>query len=232
MNSIIEKLFKAEDGRPTRFHDGKGNLVTPGGYIYAVNSFFTTFLLHSFGYRPPLPWLSYRAQRSIAGLVQPDWIVLEFGSGMSTAWFAKRCHVLYSFEHDPIWYNAVKAQLSKKKISNVVYSLRNEEKYPDLTEFEDGSFDFVLIDGIRRADCVRNMVPKTKSGGWIYLDDTDRNFKSKPGNDYQQAEQLLLNLIQPGKGTIKYFTDFAPSYFFVKQGILAHLGQGSTQTKN
>jgi predicted O-methyltransferase YrrM len=74
----------------------------------------------------------------------------------------------------------------------VVYSLRDEDRYPDLSEFSDGTFDFMLIDGIRRTDCVRNVISKVKSVGWIYLDNTDMSTKSKPGNDFQQAEQLLL----------------------------------------
>lgn len=225
MKSFFKSIISGSGDRPTRFHDERGNLVTPGGYIYALNSLFTTFLRVIFGYRPPIPWLSFRARRYIAGLLCSDCTVLEFGSGMSTAWFASRCRVLYSFEHDPKWYGFVKARLSKKKITNVFYSLRNAENYADLSEFPDGSFDFVLIDGIRRTECVRNVISKVKPDGWIYLDNTDVSQKTRPGNDFQEGEKLLLSFIPFGKGFVKYFTDFVPSNFIAKQGVLVNLGQ-------
>lgn len=220
-NYFLKRIIKGSGDRPTRFHDEKGNLVTPGGYIYALHSLFTAFLRHTFGYLPPMPWLSYRAQRYINGLLRPEWTVLEFGSGMSTVWFAQRCKSIYSFEHNPTWYGVVKARLIE--ISNVIYHLREKESYPDLSEFPDEFFDFVLIDGIRRADCVRNALPKVKPGGWIYLDNTDMSAKSLPGNDYQQAEQLLLSHIAADRASVKYFTDFVPTNFFAKQGMLVNI---------
>lgn len=222
MGSLFERIIKGSGDRPTRFHDERGNLVTPGGYIYALNSLITAFLRRSFGYRPPIPWLSYRAQRYIARLLRTHWIVLEFGSGMSTIWFAHRCRMVYSFEHDPIWHDFIKSRLSAKKITNVFYVLRDHESYPDLFEFPNGLFDFVLIDGIRRTDCVRNSISKVKPGGWIYLDNVDMSAKSKPGNDFQQAEQLLLSSISHN-GFVKYFTDFVPAQFVAKQGMLVNL---------
>lgn len=225
LGPLLRQIIKGSGNRPTRFHDERGNLVTPGGYIYAPHSLITTFLRRTIGYRPAVPWLSYRAQRYISSLLRPDWSILEFGSGMSTSWFARRCHLVYSIEHDPRWHRIVQARLSKKGISNVIYLFRDPEAYPDLSEFSAGSFDFVLIDGIRRADCVRNVLSKVKEGGWIYLDNTDMSFQTKPGNDSQQAEQLLLSFIAPRKGSVRYFTDLVPGNFVAKQGMLVHLGK-------
>jgi len=56
------------------------------------------------------------------------------------------------------------------------------------------------------------------------LDNPYKSGKSKPGNNDQQAEQLLLTCFPSGKGNLKYFSDFAPMNFFAKQGMLVNLG--------
>lgn len=223
--NLLKRVYKGSGDRPTRMHDEEGNIITPVGYIYALHSIITTFLHHYWGYRPQMPWISYRAQRYLARLLRSDWTVLEFGSGMSTIWFAQRCRKVYSFEHNPLWYDIVKAQLSNKHIINVSYTLRDSESYPSLSEFPENLFDFIMIDGIRRTDCVRNAISKIKPSGWIYLDNTDMKAKSKPGNDLQQAEQLLLSYLPADHRSVKYFTDFVPTNFVAKQGMLVNLNR-------
>jgi predicted O-methyltransferase YrrM len=174
----------------------------------------TTALRLSFGYRPLLPWISYRAQHIIRRMMAPDWVVLEFGSGTSTVWFAQRSATLHSIEDDQAWYNTVQGLLVAKQTFNVHHLLRDEATYCDLSDYPDHSFDFVLIDGIQRAACARSVIPKVKAGGWIYLDNSDR---------YQQATQILLDSADLNNGTVEYFTDFVPTSFVVNQGLLIQL---------
>jgi hypothetical protein len=224
MKNIFSRIIRGSGNRPTRFHDERGNLVTPGGYIYILFSLASTISRRLVNYRFPVPWLSYRAQRRIASLLQPDWLILEFGSGWSTAWFAQRCQKVYSFEHDPGWYETVHAKLTEKKISNVFHELREPACYSNLDEFPNATFDFALIDGIRRAECARNVYKKVKPGGWIYLDNTDMSEKTGPGIDCHEAEQILLGFAMNGNGNIKYFTDFVPNNLLAKQGMLLNIG--------
>lgn len=222
-NSMLRSIIAGGGCRPTRFHDEEGNMVPLAAMWYLPHAVITTMLRKAFGYRPPQPWFSYRAQRKIAQILLPDSAVVEFGSGMSTLWFAKRCALLYSIEHNPVWYARVKSCISAQKINNVRYFLRDKSCYAELSCCQDRSLDFILIDGIERPACVQTAEQKIKRGGWIYLDNTDRMEQAKSGNEYQQAEQLLFEIVQRCHGTFEYFTDFVPTTLVAKQGMLVHL---------
>lgn len=113
--------------------------------------------------------------------------------------------------------------VSRKKIYNVIYMLRDQETCPDLSKFPDNSFDFVLINGTHRTNCVQNVLSKVKPGGWVYLDNTEMKSRTKVGNDYQQAEQLSPSFTLPGKGLVKYFTGFVSTNFVAKQELHVNL---------
>jgi predicted O-methyltransferase YrrM len=117
--------------------------------------------------RPKLPWLGYRAIRHLDGLLNPDWKILEFGSGMSTMWFAKRCHRVVSVEDNELWYLKVKKMLEEHGVTNVEYKFKNTNEYHILDEYTDGYFDFILIDGVQRDKCARSALPKIREGGYI-----------------------------------------------------------------
>jgi predicted O-methyltransferase YrrM len=142
---------------------------------------------------------------------------------MSTTWLAARCGSLHSIEDDVNWYKKVKSLLAKRRVHNVRYELRATSSYPDLSEYPDGFFNFAVIDGAARADCVRSTLPKIAPGGWIYLDNTDLGAHENPNGDVQQAEQALLGAVAQRNGTARYFVDFAPTSFVVYQGMLARL---------
>lgn len=59
----------------------------------------------------PVPWFTYPATRYLAKLVRPHWRVLEYGSGNSTRWWAKRVQEVVAVEHDPDWANALRRDL-------------------------------------------------------------------------------------------------------------------------
>ena len=90
-NNVIYRILIGHGERRSNFHDLRGNRVGIKGLFYLPHVILTIFLRKFFGYRLDMPWISYRAQRKIARLIQPDWTILEFGSGMSTLWLARRC---------------------------------------------------------------------------------------------------------------------------------------------
>jgi hypothetical protein len=102
--NTVKKILAGNQFTKSRLHDQKGNLIDLEGLLYLPHSLSTTILRLSVGRRPELPWLGYRAIRHLEGLLEPDWKVLEFGSGMSTLWFAKRCHTVVSIEDNEQWY--------------------------------------------------------------------------------------------------------------------------------
>lgn len=209
--SLLRWIVSGGEGRTSRLHDEAGNLVPVANLWNAPCALVTTLLRVCVGYRPVRPWISYRATRRIARMMRPEWVVLEFGSGFSTAWLGLRCGALFSIEHDQDWYSTVQRLLLAKGLSRVRHLLRDGPAYSDLSDWPDESFDFALIDGRQRAACVCSAAPKIKAGGWLYLDNSDR---------YREAKQLLIEAVELSGGTATYFTDFVPTSLVVSQGVL------------
>jgi len=134
---LIKKLYRASDLRKSRLHDEKGHLVDFAGLCYAPIAIGTGLLRKFFNRRPKMPWISYRAIKKLDQLIQPDWQVIEFGSGSSTAWIAKRCGFLYSIEDHEQWHQFVSDQLKSQGISNIKYEFRIEDEYTDLSSIEE-----------------------------------------------------------------------------------------------
>jgi hypothetical protein len=136
---------------------------------------------------PDAPWLCPGTVRFCAARLRPTMTAAEFGSGRSTAWFARRVGRLTSVEHDAGWYRLVSERLVQERIENVDYRLvaldhpeadpeRDEyERRPAyvavLDEFADASLDLVIVDGHYRSHCVRAALAKLRPGGSLLVDD-------------------------------------------------------------
>jgi predicted O-methyltransferase YrrM len=138
---------------------------------------------------PGEPWLTRQANEMLASLILPTDAGLEFGSGRSTLWLARRACRLTSVEHDRSWHAAVSRQLADQHITNVEYLFREpdaDEENAALSGYvrvADGlpeeSIDFALVDGIYRVDCVNAVLARLVPGGLLVLDDAQRYVPSK-----------------------------------------------------
>jgi predicted O-methyltransferase YrrM len=127
---------------------------------------------------PDEPWLTPQAVRLLEGWLKPTDIILEFGSGRSTLWFARRVNRLVSVEHDPGWYDRVASTIQTQRLLNVTYLLKSIEGRPSeyasvTTQFEDNSLDVILVDGKLRDECANACLPKLKPGGLLVVDNAD-----------------------------------------------------------
>lgn len=208
--------------RKSRFHDEKGNFVDLAGLPYALPAFATAAAKRLFGRRPRVPMISYRGRAAIEAVLTPRCRMIEFGSGNSTPWFAARAAWVLSLEDDPDWFAHVQTVLAADGIANVRHELRSASAYADLSDIEDASVDFALVDGSDRAGCIRAVMPKLKPGAWLYLDNSDKDM-TDPDGDLRRAEAALLEAVSARGGGVRYFSDFSPSNFFVEQGMLARL---------
>lgn len=124
---------------------------------------------------PDWPWLNKPAVEMLVGWLQPEYRGLEWGSGRSTLWLARKVSFLVSIEHDRSWYTRISRQLKEQGFSNVDY--RFCEKESDYVSVADQlpqeSLDFVLVDGIARGQCALAAVPKLKTGGLLILDNSN-----------------------------------------------------------
>ena len=216
---MMRKLISGSSGRISRFHDEQGALVplsrvlrnmplALGGGIVRLMS----------GRLPRQPWISYDAQRSIAAfLASRDGArVLEFGSGQSTLWYAKRCAELISIEADPVWHARIAGQLAGSEGIEYRLALKREEFASPPVQ---GKFDFVMIDGPWRDDCAGFALDHLAEDGAIYLDNSDK-FANPCEGDVPGARQRLIAFAAQTNREWQEFTDFAPAQFFVQRGLL------------
>lgn len=124
-----------------------------------------------------VPWLSKKANNFFEFTLTKEMIGVEFGSGRSTHWIAKRCKTLTSIEHDNKWYEIVNSQGTP---FNLNYFCLKETEYSSFTKkLESNSIDFCLIDGLDRDLIANNIISKIKPGGFILIDDIERYLPSQ-----------------------------------------------------
>lgn len=233
MTTPWRKLIAGSDRTVSRLHDKSGRRIALGRLVRnGPRALLSGAARLAFGRLPPRPWISYDATRVIAGRLGPASRVLEFGSGMSTAWFADRVASVVSIEHDPSWHDIVQVQLARAGRGNVRLRLAKDPvDYTTIPADEaDGEFDFILVDGSWRDRCTATAIALVRPGGAIYVDNVDRGVNrvrnlQAAGDGIRRtpiARRLLAFAAQRG-ATVTFFTDFAPGQLFVQTGMLVLL---------
>lgn len=83
--------------------------------------------------------------------------------------------------------------------------------------------DLVIVDGAARFRCVENAIPRVKSGGYLYLDNSDADkdlcYYSEPGKE-KEAQRVLLDRANQGTGTLERLRGLAPGTLSASEGML------------
>lgn len=131
---------------------------------------------------PHSPWLTAESIRFLNTWLLSKDVGLEFGSGRSTTWFASRVSHLISVEHDAKWYRKVANDLSLLTLSGKVRYLLHEDGIREsaasgyvrvVSEIQNDSLDFCLVDGVSRDHCAISVIPKIRPGGVIIIDNVN-----------------------------------------------------------
>lgn len=160
------------------------------------------------------PWISYPAIAWLRRKIRPGDTVFEWGSGGSTLFFADRARAVVSVEHDPEWHRLVENALEAEALTNVDLILVEPSPEPlpadaredvpqgyastspeyqgrqffayctKIHETGNEPFDIVFVDGRARGSCVYEAISWVKPGGWLIVDDSDRD-------EYAEALALL-----------------------------------------
>jgi hypothetical protein len=117
-----------------------------------------------------VPWFTYPAIEYLNQLDLSDLRVLEFGSGCSTLYWARRAREIVSIEDNRSWYERTKPRLP----GNVDYiHAPTRDEIVRAAAALTGPFDIVVNDGVYRYDCALASRPKLADGGMIILDNSD-----------------------------------------------------------
>jgi hypothetical protein len=147
----------------------------------------------------PIPWFTYPA---IDYLKQLDWrekTVFEYGSGNSSAFFAKRVKHLTSVEHDIKWFEQNKKQLLKNQ--TITFADKPTE-YIHAIENTKTTFDLIIVDGIHRPECVKIALKYLKTNGCLVFDNADWY----PNTCEFLRENNLIQIDFHGFGPINQYT--------------------------
>jgi hypothetical protein len=149
---------------------------------------------------PCHPWLNAGAVRWLERRLGPDMIGFEWGSGRSTAFYARRVARLITVEHKAKWHRRVAALLAGQGLSNVESrfvppgddpgrpaarpAIWREQGHlhrkPEFAAYADAILDlpaeslsFVSIDGRARVECAFNAFGRLVPGGFLLLDNSE-----------------------------------------------------------
>ena len=139
---------------------------------------------------PDEPWIAQGATAFLKQNLNQDMNLFEWGSGRSTAWFAKLCKSVVSIEYNEEWSQKVRKQLMKEGTDNakVLYlplehdkSLPTPEYYDPIPKYVSSLFEYskehfhcIVVDGHYRLTCVAQCKEYLKPGGFLVIDNSNR----------------------------------------------------------
>lgn len=214
--TVFRKVFAGSTTRRSRLHDEMDQRIAAGRLLRnGPRALISGFIRLALDQRAAKPWISYDAQALLAKVLSRNSRVLEFGSGMSTAWYATRAGSVFSIEDYQGWYNIVSQRLANH--TNVDYRLATDHAdYIGLAP--DQPFDLIMIDGAHRDDCARFAIAHLAPGGVIYLDNSDKAASALTG-DVPEARRILIEFAAAHGLPAQEFTDFAPTQLHVQRGL-------------
>ena len=160
----------------------------------------------------------------IEGHLNKEKIMLEWGSGWSTARFSTLVKKYYSIEHDEEWYNKISEEIKKQKLNNITYrhipittpvealdpeyvnqysealiidglERQYQEYIDEVDNLGVDKFDVVLIDGRARNYCLGKVIPYLHEDSHVFIHDWQRQ-------EYKENEFLKFFTIAGLKSTI------------------------------
>ncbi len=199
-----------------RFASSNGNAPSFFNRFNAIRSIFQSFERKIFHKYPELPWIPFSAHKALSEILTQESIVWEVGAGNSTIWLSRRVRHITAVEADEKWFNKLNSIINDKQIKNV--DLRYIYHGHEMSSYDRDDIDLLYIDGGPRSQCLLNGVSHVKSGGYVYLDNTDVIEFWHKKDPFAVDEKL-----QERVAWKKTFVDYVPASFGVYEGILAKL---------
>ena len=162
-------------------------------HLIRIYNSFATFISPSYRKQqkferehPEVPWLVPESIPVIEDLLEENYTGFEWGSGRSTIWFSKRVSHITSVEGRKKWFDLLETQIKNQNLNDKVDLLYKEvsreynflpkeidEYSSSIDVFPDGHFDFIVIDGHFRLECIEHALPKVRAGGYLIIDNSD-----------------------------------------------------------
>lgn len=160
-----------------------------------------------------IPWYTYPAIEYLDNIDFSDKVIFEFGSGNSSAYWARKSRFVYSVEHNKEWYKKNKHEMAQNQ---AIELCENEECYLDAMNKIPEKIDVIVIDGIYREKCAKLVHDHLAEDGIIILDNADWY---KDTSKFLRENLDLLEVDFHGFGPINAYT-WTTSIFFKRSARL------------
>jgi hypothetical protein len=120
----------------------------------------------------PIPWFTYPAIEYLNQFDLSGKKIFEYGSGNSTAYWARRGAEVWAVDHDQKWFDKMTDSLST---GQTLYYADTEQDYSAAIARPGILFDIVVIDGTFRTACVEPGIAHLRPGGFIIFDNAERD---------------------------------------------------------
>lgn len=155
-----------------------------------------------------IPWMNYPIINLLKDRLTSDLNLFEFGSGYSTLFYARLVKSVTSVEYDDVWL-----QIVKKTLPNNVKLIYKEKDidgdYCRVINSTGQQYDFVVVDGRDRVNCIKQSIKALSPRGVILLDDSQ---KTKYREGIQYAKECNFRSLD--------FEGLKPTHFGVDRATL------------
>lgn len=125
----------------------------------------------------PLPWYTYPSIDFLKYRSYEDKVVLEFGGGQSTLWWAHRAKKIVTLEGDKEWYEKIKGKMPDNVDLSYVSMESKEANICQVKEVLNNKdfdkYDVIIIDGLYRFEMIDIAINHLKEDGIIICDNAE-----------------------------------------------------------
>lgn len=124
-----------------------------------------------------MPWYTYPAIDMLRYRAYENKIVMEFGGGQSTLWWAQRAKHVVTLEGDPDWYRAIKdtmpANVDLHHVSMADANTNVSQVSDVLASKPYAQYDVIVIDGLYRYELIDVACNRLAPDGIIICDNAE-----------------------------------------------------------
>lgn len=190
---MLKKLISGGDSRRSRLHTEDNHFIGWAASLSEVPTVVAQKLSNKLaGKRAIAPWWPLQAITKVEAALKPAMSAVEFGSGSSTLWIAKRVKSVLAREHDAKWAAVTQKRLQDEGIDNCEVQFREGQHYFDFDPA--ARFDFAVVDGQYRWKCIEVLGSLMNPGGMIYFDNSDSDKDALLYEEFGQSGSHLAQL--------------------------------------
>lgn len=127
----------------------------------------------------PIPWYTYSLIDFLQHKDLSNKVVLEWGGGQSSFWWAIKAKLVVTIESNKDWFDYLQKLNRFKNLKLNFIDATGEDFSPDFIKESVSKtgiekFDIIVIDGMERAKLVEPSIEMLNEGGIIIIDDSER----------------------------------------------------------